>query len=151
MINDSARAYLGEIPDDCMHEPYMSMDELRGEKEDGVDFWLYEDDSGAVGVMGIQDVTDVTLIRHAYVRQEYRGRGIGGKLLGKLMGLTRRPVLVGTWRDAGWAIRFYEKHGFRRVPDGQSIRLQQRYWKTPPRQVEVSIVLADPLWFERQP
>lgn len=146
VINDAAQAYRGVIPQDRYHEPYMSGDELRGQIDEGVIFWVYEDGGGVVGVMGMQDVGDVTLIRHAYVKTALRKRGIGGLLLRELLGLTTRPVLIGTWADAWWAIAFYEKYGFRRVTTEEKNRLLRKYWRIPDRQVETSVVLADARW-----
>lgn len=143
IINDSAIAYKGVIPDDRWHEPYMSKEELQHEIDDGVVFWGYEEDGELVGIMGIQDVQDVTLIRHSYVRTAERGQGIGGKLLAKLRELANRPILIGTWADALWAIRFYEKHGFLLVIKEEKDRLLKKYWSIPDRQVETSVVLAD--------
>jgi len=111
-------------------------------------FWGYEEGGELIGVMGIQHVQDVTLIRHAYVRTAKRNRGIGGELLSTLRGQTTRPILVGTWADAVWAIRFYEKHGFRLVPPEEKDRLLRRYWSVPERQIESSVVLADRRWFD---
>jgi N-acetylglutamate synthase-like GNAT family acetyltransferase len=141
VINDAARAYRGIIPEDRYHEPYMPEDELRRQIEEGVDFWAYELSGGIAGVMGIQHVEDVTLIRHAYVRTVLRNKGIGGQLLGHLVSMTARPVLIGTWADAVWAIRFYEKHGFAKVSQEEKDRLLKRYWRIPERQVETSVVL----------
>jgi GNAT superfamily N-acetyltransferase len=146
IINDGARAYEGVIPADCWTEPYMSRDELRAEMDDGVTFWGYQENDALNGVMGIQQVADVTLIRHAYVRTDSQKRGIGGRLLSHLRKLTHRPVLIGTWADAVWAIRFYEKHGFHVVTPEQKERLLMRYWNVPRRQAEASVVLADPTW-----
>jgi GNAT superfamily N-acetyltransferase len=146
IVNDAARAYKGVIPADCYTEPYMPRDELRAEIEGGVSFWGYEEDGVLTGVMGIQPVDDVTLIRHAYVRTASRNRGIGGLLLTHLRELARGPVLIGTWVDAVWAIRFYEKHGFRIVSPEEKDKLLRRYWKVPDRQVEMSVVLASPVW-----
>ncbi|MDB9823237.1 GNAT family N-acetyltransferase [Deltaproteobacteria bacterium] len=143
IINDSAIAYKGIIPDDRWQEPYMSREELRHEIDAGVVFWGYEEDGVLSGVMGIQDIQDVTLIRHSYVRTDNRGQGIGGKLLSKLRELVDRPVLIGTWADALWAIRFYEKHGFRLVTKEEKDHLLKKYWFIPDRQVETSVVLAD--------
>lgn len=143
IINDAAKAYKGAIPGDRWHEPYMTASELQSEIDSGVRFYGYRDASGLLGVMGIQDVKDVTLIRHAYVRTTSRGRGIGGALLTHLRRLTDRRVLVGTWRAAGWAIRFYRKHGFVLVSDEEANRLQRTYWNVPERQVEESVVLAN--------
>ena len=116
---------------------------LRRCDERGVAFWGYEDGGVLAGVMGLQDVTDVTLIRHAYVRTASRNLGIGGTLLSHLCTITTRPVLIGTWADAVWAIRFYEKHGFRVVDPHEKNRLLKKYWDIPDRQIETSVVLAD--------
>jgi GNAT superfamily N-acetyltransferase len=149
IINDGAQAYKGVIPADCWTEPYMSEDDLRAEMEDGVTFWGYEENGALTGVMGIQKVMDVTLIRHAYVRTDGQKRGIGGGLLSHLRKLADGPVLIGTWADAIWAIRFYEKHGFHLVTPEQKERLLRRYWNIPERQAETSVVLADPTWRDR--
>lgn len=143
IINDAATAYRGVIPADRWKEPYMPQEELRHEMENGVVFWGYEEKGELSGVMGIQDVEDVTLIRHAYVRTTRRGRGIGSTLLSKLRELTDRPVLIGTWADAVWAVGFYEKHGFRLVTPEEKDRLLKTYWSIPERQIETSVVLAD--------
>jgi len=143
IINDAANAYQGVIPGDCFHEPYMSEDELRHEINEGVVFWGYEDDGELVGVMGIQNVKDVTLIRHAYVRTVMRNQGIGGKLLCFLRRQTNRPLLIGTWADAVWAVRFYEKHGFELVTPEEKDLLLRTYWSISDRQVETSVVLAE--------
>jgi GNAT superfamily N-acetyltransferase len=148
IINDAARAYQGAIPDDRWKAPYMTIDELQHEISEGVVFWGYEEDGELAGVMGIQDVKDVTLIRHAYVRTARRRDGIGGKLLSFLRTLTQRPVLIGTWRNATWAVRFYEKHGFRLVSEDEKNRLLGIYWSIPERQVETSVVLADKRYSE---
>jgi GNAT superfamily N-acetyltransferase len=147
IINDAAEAYRGVIPADCWQEPYMSDDELRREIASGVEFWGCEDGGELVGVMGIQAVKDVTLIRHAYVRTKHRRHGIGSKLLAHLRTLTDRPVLIGTWKAARWAVRFYEKHGFREVTEDEKNRLLRAYWTVPDRQIETSTVLADERWF----
>jgi GNAT superfamily N-acetyltransferase len=148
IIHDGAHVYEGVIPEDCWTEPYMSRDELRTEMEDGVTFWGYEENEALKGVMGIQKVEDVTLIRHAYVRTDSQKGGIGGQLLSHLRKLAHGPVLIGTWADAVWAIRFYEKHGFHVVATEQKEQLLRRYWKIPDRQVETSVVLADSTWQE---
>jgi N-acetylglutamate synthase-like GNAT family acetyltransferase len=142
IINDAARAYKGVIPDDRWHEPYMSREDLRHEIDTGVVFWGYEEDGKLAGVMGIQDVQDVTLIRHAYVRTSRRNRGIGGKLMTHLMTRITRPALVGTWAAAVWAVRFYERHGFQLVTHEEKERLLRKYWSIPERQTETSVVLA---------
>ncbi len=148
IINEAAEAYRGIIPADRWHEPYMPEEDLRHDIQSGVRFWGYEDDGELVGVMGIQNVQDVTLIRHAYVRTAKRGRGIGGKLLAELRKMTDRPILIGTWAAATWAIRFYQKHGFRLVTPEEKDRLLKKYWSIPERQVETSVVLAEGNWFE---
>jgi N-acetylglutamate synthase-like GNAT family acetyltransferase len=148
IINDAAQAYDGVIPADRWKEPYMSRDELRHEMDEGVVFWGYEEDGELIGVMGIQDVQDVTLIRHAYVRTVKRNQGIGSKLLFCLLEQTDRPVLIGTWADAVWAIRFYESHGFRLVSPELKARLLKKYWSIPDRQIETSVVLVDQKWFD---
>jgi GNAT superfamily N-acetyltransferase len=148
IVNDGASAYKDVIPADCWREPYMSRDELRREIEDGVTFWGYEESNGLEGVMGVQQVQDVTLIRHAYVRTGSQNRGIGGRLLSHLRNLAQSPVLIGTWADAIWAIRFYEKHGFQAVSPEQKDRLLKRYWTISERQAETSVVLADSTWRE---
>ena len=148
IINDAAEAYKGVIPGDRWEEPYMSKDELQHEIDQGVVFWGYEQDGQLVGVMGIQHLQDVTLIRHAYVRTAKRNQGIGGKLLSSLRQQATRPLLVGTWADALWAIRFYEDHGFRLVSWEEKERLLRKYWSIPERQVETSVVLADQKWFD---
>jgi len=148
IINDAAQAYKGIIPADRWKEPYMSREELRREMDEGVMFWGYEEDHELAGVMGIQHVQEVTLIRHAYVRTAKRNRGIGARLLSVLREQTTRPILVGTWTDAAWAIRFYEKCGFRLVSREEKDRLLRRYWSIPERQIETSVVLADPKWLD---
>lgn len=142
IINDAAVAYKGVIPSDRWHDPYMPEDELRDQILDGVVFWCYEEDGVILGVMGIQDKGAVALIRHAYVRTAVRKNGIGGKLLTHLCSLTDKPVLIGTWAAAAWAISFYEKYGFRPVGDEEKTRLLHRYWTIPDRQVETSVVLS---------
>src|SRR5262245_40236071 len=146
IVNDAARAYRGHIPADRWHEPYMPADELARELAAEVVFWGYEEAGALVGVMGLQDVRDVTLIRHAYVATALRSRGIGGALLAHLLAATTRPVLIGTWAAATWAIRFYERHGFRIVSPAEKERLLRAYWAIPERQIETSVVLADPRW-----
>ncbi|TXJ26802.1 MAG: N-acetyltransferase [Chitinophagaceae bacterium] len=142
IINDAAIAYKGIIPEDRWHEPYMSEQELQDQFEDGVQFWCYRDGHRIVGVMGIQDKGDVTLIRHAYVRTIARNKGIGSKLLNHLSELTAKPILIGTWTDASWAISFYIKHGYKLVSHDEKERLLRKYWKIPLRQIEASVVLA---------
>jgi GNAT superfamily N-acetyltransferase len=149
VVNDAAVAYRGAIPDDCWSEPYMTAEELASEMAAGVAFQVYEEDDRLLGMMGLQEVADVVLIRHAYVRTAHQGRGIGSQLLAHLAGRTTEPVLIGTWADATWAVRFYEGHGFRLVQGGEKDALLGRYWTIPPRQAEVSVVLADGNWWQR--
>src|SRR5579864_2614495 len=144
IINDGAKAYEGFIPEDCWTEPYMSKEELQHEIEAGVLFWGYEAAGTLVGVMGIQELPEVTLIRHAYVRTGSQKQGIGGRLLAHLRELAAKPVLIGTWADALWAIHFYQRHGFRLVSREEKDRLLERYWTISQRQKETSVVLADP-------
>ncbi|HUH63717.1 MAG TPA: GNAT family N-acetyltransferase [Terracidiphilus sp.] len=151
IVNDGAAAYRDVIPADCRHEPYMTHEELRREIDDGVTFWGFAADGELAGVMGIQPVHDVTLIRHAYVRTAQQKQGIGARLLAHLQEFTHGPLLVGTWRDAAWAIRFYEKHGFRMLQDDVYQIVIRRYWKIPERQIETSVVLADRKWLELHP
>jgi GNAT superfamily N-acetyltransferase len=148
IINDAAQAYKGVIPEDRWTQPYMSKTELRHEVNDGVRFWGYDDSGKLIGVMGFQPVQDVTLIRHAYVTTGSQKHGIGAQLLSHLQKLSPGPLLVGTWSDAVWAIRFYEKHGFQLVRPEQKNFLLKRYWSIPQRQMETSVVLADSKWLE---
>ena len=153
IINDAASAYKGIIPEDRWHDPYMSRSELQHQIDDGVQFWCYIDNETntgnpitnppITGVMGIQNKGDVTLIRHAYVRTSARNKGIGGKLLQHLSTLTTKPILIGTWADATWAIEFYKKHGFRQVSYQEKEHLLRKYWSIPLRQIETSIVLSN--------
>jgi N-acetylglutamate synthase-like GNAT family acetyltransferase len=142
IVNDAATAYKGVIPADRWHEPYMSLEELRHEIEDGVIFWGFELEGELVGVMGVQDKGVVTLIRHSYVRTRMRKQGIGAKLLKYLEGTTHKPILIGTWKDALWAISFYEKNGYILVSEAEKSRLLRRYWSIPERQIETSVVLV---------
>ncbi len=148
VINDAADAYRGIIPEDRWKEPYMPREELREEIDDDVVFYGYTTGGELVGLMGIQDKGDVTLMRHAYVRTGSRRCGIGSQLLAYLQQRTSKPILIGTWADAVWAIDFYEKHGYHRVTPAEKDRLLKRYWSIPDRQVETSVVLASPRWFE---
>ena len=149
IINDAAQAYRGIIPTDRWHEPYMPRQELRDEINAGVTFLGYEDAGTLIGVMGLQPVKDVTLIRYAYVRTLKRRGGIGAALLRECLARTDRPVLIGTWAAAVWAISFYEKHGFAVIDGEEKNRLLKTYWSIPERQIETSVVLADPRWFQR--
>ncbi|WP_161882707.1 GNAT family N-acetyltransferase [Deinococcus alpinitundrae] len=143
VINDAAEAYRGIIPADRWHEPYMGESELARQLAAGVRFRCFVEDSTVVGVMGIQDRGEVQLIRHAYVRTEHRSRGIGALLLADLIAGTDKPILIGTWQAATWAIRFYQKHGFRLVSDEEKTPLLKKFWVIPERQIETSVVLAD--------
>jgi GNAT superfamily N-acetyltransferase len=144
IVNRAAEAYRGVIPADRWREPYMSAEELDREIAAGVAFWGYESDTVLVGVMGIQRVRDVDLIRHAYVLPDSQGRGVGAALLDHLRGLRTRRMLVGTWAAAEWAIRFYTRHGFELTSPEQKTSLLKAYWTIPDRQIETSVVLADP-------
>ncbi len=148
IINDAANAYKGVIPEDRWHAPYMPAEEIRHEIEGGVIFWGFEKDGDLLGVMGIQDKGDVALIRHAYVRTRSRKQGIGENLLLHLESLTEKPILVGTWKTASWAISFYEKNGYTLVSDKEKKRLLRQYWSIPERQIETSVVLANKTWVE---
>ncbi|AHG93659.1 GCN5-related N-acetyltransferase (plasmid) [Gemmatirosa kalamazoonensis] len=141
IVNAAAEAYRGAIPPDRWHEPYMSDAELRRELAAGVAFWGYESDGELLGVMGIQRVQDVDLIRHAYVRPDRQRLGVGAALLDHLRALSDRPLLVGTWAAATWAIDFYRRHGFTLVPPERAAALLRRYWSIPERQIETSVVL----------
>lgn len=151
IINDAAKAYRGVIPGDRWHEPYMPSEALVREIEDGVIFWGLEQEGRLLGVMGIQDRGDVTLIRHAYVRTGFQKQGIGTRLLLYLENLTHKPILVGTWKDARWAISFYQRNGYILVPDEEKDGLLRKYWSIPERQVETSVVLANQKWAAAQP
>ena len=142
VINEAAQAYRGVIPADRWHEPYMNASALKAEVAAGVNFWGWEDSGALIGIMGIQHVRDVTLIRHAYVRTAHQGRGIGGALLTFLTRQATGPLLVGTWAAAEWAIRFYQRHGFRLVSPEEKDRLLETYWSIPLRQKETSVVLV---------
>ena len=144
IVNAAAEAYRGVIPDDRWHEPYMDARELDGEIAGGVAFWGYESDGALIGVMGIQPVDVADLIRHAYVRPGSQRHGVGGALLLHLRRLTGRRMLVGTWAAADWAIRFYRRHGFELVSPERKTVLLETYWTIPDRQVETSVVLANP-------
>ena len=146
IINDAAQAYRGAIPADRWHEPYMPAQELAQEIAGGVVFWGAEEDARLRGVMGIQDKAEVALVRHAYVAPAAQRKGIGGALLRHVAGLAGKPVLVGTWAAAAWAIEFYRRHGFALVPEREKAALLRRYWSIPERQIEVSVVLADARW-----
>ena len=144
IINAAAEAYRGVIPADRWHEPYMHEDELNSEIAAGVTFWGHEDDGVLVGVMGMQSVRDVDLIRHAYVLPSNQGRGIGDGLLRYLRQSSTKRMLVGTWDAAVWAIRFYRRHGFELVSPARKTVLLKTYWSVPDRQIDTSVVLANP-------
>ena len=146
IINDAAKAYQGVIPNDRWHDPYMSRDELSQEIQDGIIFWGSEKDGLLAGVMGIQDKGNATLIRHAYVRTMVRNQGIGTTLVRYLETATNKPVLVGTWRAATWAISFYQKNGYQLVSEEEKNMLLKKYWMIPERQIETSVVLVDDKW-----
>jgi GNAT superfamily N-acetyltransferase len=144
IVNAAAAAYREVIPADRWHEPYMPLAELEAEIAAGVEFWGCEREGQLMGVMGIQPVRDVDLIRHAYVLPGNQRHGIGATLITHLRSLSTRRMLVGTWSDATWAIRFYQRHGFELVITARSAALFETYWKIPERQVETSVVLANP-------
>jgi GNAT superfamily N-acetyltransferase len=146
IINDAAVAYKGVIPEDRWNEPYMPEEEVRHEIEDGVVFWGFDKEDDLEAVMGIQDKGDVVLIRHAYVRTRSRRQGIGENLLLHLESLTEKPILIGTWKAASWAISFYEKNGYTLVLEEDKNRLLIKYWSIPERQIETSVVLANSRW-----
>lgn len=146
VINDAAQKYRGVIPADRWHEPYFPADELAREIAAGVQFWVAEEGGRMVGVMGIQDKGEVALVRHAYVSTREQGKGIGGKLLRHVEGLSSKPVLIGTWAAATWAIEFYRRHGYALVEGADKDRLLRRFWTIPERQIETSVVLADSRW-----
>ena len=143
IINDAAMAYKGVIPEDRWHEPYMSSKELQEQLNDGVVFYCYEENHCILGVMGIQRKGNVDLIRHAYVRTQQRQKGIGGLLLEYLIENSANPILIGTWKEASWAVHFYEKHGFFLVSKEEKDKLLPTYWSIPQRQIETSVVLVD--------
>jgi len=146
IINDGARKYAGVIPEDCWHDPYMSMDDLKAEIDAGVQFWGLQRSGRLAGVMGIQDKGPVTLIRHAYVLQHHHRKGIGARLLRHLESLTEKPILIGTWQAARWAVSFYGKHGYWKLNRAQTIQALETYWSISPRQVETSVVMTNSRW-----
>ncbi|MGD2271302.1 MAG: GNAT family N-acetyltransferase [Desulfobacterales bacterium] len=148
IINDAAQVYKGVIPQDCWTEPYMAIEQLIKEIEGGVVFWGLERNGRLLGLMGIQDKGDVTLIRHAYVWARYQKQGIGTALLRHLEGLTDKPILIGTWAAARWAIAFYKKNGYALVSNQEKNRLLRIYWSIPERQMATSVVLANQTWHE---
>jgi N-acetylglutamate synthase-like GNAT family acetyltransferase len=146
IINDAALVYRGVIPPDRWHEPYMPREELAHEIADGVRFWIAEDDGRPLGVMGIQDKGDVALVRHAYVVPRTQRGGVGTQLLRHVERLADKPILIGTWADAEWAIAFYRRNGYTMVSHDEKERLLRTYWSIPERQIETSVVLADSRW-----
>jgi GNAT superfamily N-acetyltransferase len=150
IINDAAQAYRGVIPVDRWHEPYMPADELVKEIASGVAFWVAEQEGRLSGVMGIQDKGDVALVRHAYVAPTIQRKGVGTRLLRHVEDLADKPILIGTWADASWAIEFYRRNGFTVVPNSHKDRLLRTYWAISARQIETSVVLADGRWMEAQ-
>jgi N-acetylglutamate synthase-like GNAT family acetyltransferase len=150
IINDAARAYRGVIPADRWHEPYMSEDHFSNEIAAGVVFWVAELEGRVAGVMGIQDKGNVALVRHAYVATTAQRAGVGTKLLRHVEGLVDKPILIGTWAAASWAIEFYQRNGFTVVSNDEKDRLLKTYWSIPARQIETSIVLASARWTHAQ-
>lgn len=150
IINEAAQAYRGVIPADRWHEPYMPSDELEREIGAGVVFSVLEEDSRILGAMGIQDKSDVALVRHAYVAPAMQRKGVGRRLLRHLESLSGKPVLIGTWAAASWAIDFYVRNGFTVVSEKEKERLLRKYWNIPDRQIETSVVLADRRWVARR-
>jgi N-acetylglutamate synthase-like GNAT family acetyltransferase len=148
IINDAARAYRGVIPADRWHEPYMSANELEREIVAGVVFWVAVQDGQIAGVMGIQDKGDVTLVRHAYVVPTTQRSGVGTSLLRHVENLVDKPILIGTWASASWAIDFYRRNGFTLLGEADKDRLLRTYWSIPERQIETSVVLASRRWLE---
>jgi GNAT superfamily N-acetyltransferase len=149
IINDAAQAYRGVIPPDRWHEPYMSAAELASELAAGVAFRVIERDGRLTAVMGLQDKGDVVLVRHAYVDPAAQRSGLGTQLLREMERLVDKPILIGTWADAHWAVDFYVRNGFTVVADDERDRLLRTYWSIPARQIETSVVLADRRWRER--
>ena len=146
IVNDAARVYRAVIPADRWHEPYMSAEELEREITQGVVFWVAEQAGLVSGVMGIQDKGDVALVRHAYVASSTQRTGVGTKLLRHVEGLVDKPILIGTWAAASWAIDFYRRNGFTLLASGDKDRLLRKYWSIPARQIETSVVLANSRW-----
>jgi SAM-dependent methyltransferase/GNAT superfamily N-acetyltransferase len=150
IVNDAARAYRGVIPADRWHDPYMPAEELAAEIADGIVFWVAEQNGRLSGVMGIQDKGDVALVRHAYVATPAQRTGVGTRLLRHVDSLVDKPILIGTWAAASWAIDFYQRNGFTVVPSTDKDRLLRTYWSIPDRQIETSVVLANTRWMETQ-
>ena len=151
IVNDAAQAYRDAIPADRWHEPYMPGDELEREIAGGVVFWVAEQDGRLSGMMGMQDKVDVALVRHAYVAPTAQRTGVGTRLLRHVESLIDKPILIGTWAAASWAIEFYRRNGFTVVPSDDKDRLLRTYWSIPARQIETSVVLANKKWMDAQP
>jgi N-acetylglutamate synthase-like GNAT family acetyltransferase len=150
IVNAAAEVYRGAIPTDRWHDPYMPRDEMQKEIAAGVVFWVAEEDGKTLAVMGIQDKGDVALVRHAYVMPSLQRSGLGTQLLRHVQGLTGKPVLIGTWAAATWAIDFYRRNGFTLVTDAEKNALLRKYWSIPERQIETSVVLADKSWSDKK-
>ena len=148
LVNDAAQAYRGVIPVDRWHDPYMPENELANEIQDGISFWVAEEEGQLLGMIGIQNKGDVTLVRHAYVAPIKQRAGVGTKLLRHVSELACKPVLIGTWAAASWAIEFYRRNGFTLVPDAHEERLLRTYWSIPEEQISASVVLADRQWID---
>jgi GNAT superfamily N-acetyltransferase len=148
IVNDAAQAYRGVIPADRWHEPYMPMDELQREIAAGIEFWIAAEGTQVLGVMGMQDKGDVALVRHAYTATAAQRKGIGSELLRHIERQTAKPILIGTWADAKWAIGFYERNGYTVVSHADKEQLLRKYWSIPVRQIDTSVVLADRRWVE---
>jgi GNAT superfamily N-acetyltransferase len=148
IINDAAQVYRGAIPADCWHQPYMPAAALASEIADGVVMWVAEQDGRLLGAMGIQDKGEVALVRHAHTMPAIQRQGVGTRLLRHVEGLTDKPILIGTWAAAAWAIGFYRRNGYALVSDAEKDRLLRRYWSIPVRQIETSVVLADKRWMQ---
>ncbi len=148
IINDAAQKYKGIIPEDRWSDPYMPIEKLNSEIEDGVIFWGLEHENQLIGVMGIQNKGEVSLIRHAYVWTQAQKLGTGTRLLHHLEGITKEPILIGTWANASWAILFYEKNGYTLVAEKEKSLLLRKYWSIPERQIETSVILANPMWYK---
>jgi N-acetylglutamate synthase-like GNAT family acetyltransferase len=150
IINEAAQAYRGVIPEDRWREPYMPREELEREIAQGITFWVAEEDGSMVGIMGVQDRGAVTLVRHAYVGPATQRKGVGSRLLHHVQSLIDKPVLIGTWAAASWAIDFYRRNGFTVLSESDTRRLLRTYWSIPERQVDTSVVLADRRWIDAQ-
>ena len=148
IVNDAAQAYRGVIPADRWREPYMPPDELKKEIAEDVVFWVAHEHGRLLGVMGMQDKGEVALVRHAYVSSSAQRKGVGTRLLRHVEDRAGKPVLIGTWADASWAVEFYRRNGYTVVPHGEKDSLLRKYWSIPARQIETSVVLADERWMQ---